>query len=90
VVTMKSVVFQNVAPCLSCENDSNNTINRKSGFCLSKSWKPLICSLGKLSGNDARFTSLHGYTHSVAPTSRLSGAPELRILSFCSVHNSSF
>jgi hypothetical protein len=28
-------------------------INREGGFCLSKSWKPLIGSL-KLSGHDAR------------------------------------
>jgi hypothetical protein len=38
----------------------NNT-NREVGFCLSKSWKPLICSLKKLPENDARSTRLQDY-----------------------------
>jgi hypothetical protein len=31
-----------------------NNINREVGFCLSKSWKPLICSLKKPLDHDAR------------------------------------
>jgi hypothetical protein len=35
-----------------------NNKNRKVGFCLSKSWKPLICSLKKPQEYDARTTRL--------------------------------
>jgi hypothetical protein len=34
-------------------------INREEGFYLSKSWKPLICSLKNPPGHDARSTRLH-------------------------------
>jgi hypothetical protein len=33
-----------------------NDVNREVGFCLSKSWKPLICSLKKPPEHDARTT----------------------------------
>jgi hypothetical protein len=38
-----------------------NNMNREVGFCLSKSWKPLICSLKKPPEHDARSTRLQGY-----------------------------
>jgi hypothetical protein len=38
-----------------------NNMNRKAGFCLSKSWKPLICSLKKPPVHDARSTRLQSY-----------------------------
>jgi hypothetical protein len=36
-----------------------NILNRDVGFCLSKSWKPLICSLKKPSEHDTRSAKLH-------------------------------
>jgi hypothetical protein len=38
-----------------------NNMNREDGFCHSKTWKPLICSLKKPPVNDARSTRLQGY-----------------------------
>jgi hypothetical protein len=38
----------------------SNNMNREVGFCLRKSWKPLICSLKKPE-HDARSTRLQGY-----------------------------
>jgi hypothetical protein len=35
-----------------------NNMNREVGFCLSKSWKPLICVLKKPPEYDARSTRL--------------------------------
>jgi hypothetical protein len=40
-----------------------NNMNREVGFCLSKSWKPLICSLKKPSEHDARSTGLCKLRH---------------------------
>jgi hypothetical protein len=39
----------------------SNNMNREVGFCLSKSWKPLICSLKKPPEHDARSTRLQDY-----------------------------
>jgi hypothetical protein len=38
-----------------------NNMKREVGFCLSKSWKPLIFSLEKPPEFDARFTRLQDY-----------------------------
>jgi hypothetical protein len=38
-----------------------NNMNREVGFCLSKSWKPLICSLKKPLEHDVRSTRLQDY-----------------------------
>jgi hypothetical protein len=38
-----------------------NHMNREVGFCLSKTWKPLICSHKKPPENDARYTRLQVY-----------------------------
>jgi hypothetical protein len=38
-----------------------NNMNREVNFCLSNSWKPLICSLKKSPEHDARSTRLQGY-----------------------------
>jgi hypothetical protein len=40
----------------------SNNMNKEVGFCLSKSWKPLICSLKKPE-HDARSTRLHRSIH---------------------------
>jgi hypothetical protein len=37
-----------------------NNMNREMGFCLSSSWKPLVCSLKKHPEHDARSTRLSG------------------------------
>jgi hypothetical protein len=69
---MKNDVFWDVAPCRSCEMMDRivreaietelhpNNMNREAGFCLSKSWKPLICSLKKPPEHDAGSTRLAG------------------------------
>jgi hypothetical protein len=56
-----------------------NNMNREAGFCLSKSWKPLIYPLKQLSGNDTKSTRLCGHTQLVAPVSRLLEAPAVRL-----------
>jgi hypothetical protein len=38
-----------------------NNMNREAGFCLSKTWKPLICSLKKPPEQDSRSTRLQSY-----------------------------
>jgi hypothetical protein len=38
-----------------------NNMNREMGFCLSSSWKPLICSLKKHPEHDATSTRLSGH-----------------------------
>jgi hypothetical protein len=43
------------------EIELHHNMNREVGFCLSKSWKPLICSLKKPPEHDARSTRLKGY-----------------------------
>jgi hypothetical protein len=40
-----------------------NNMDREVGFCLSKSWKPLICSLQKLPEHEVRSTRLHRSMH---------------------------
>jgi hypothetical protein len=40
-----------------------NNMNREVGFCLSKSWKPLICSLKTPPEYDARSTRLRDIMH---------------------------
>jgi hypothetical protein len=38
-----------------------SNMNREMGFCLSSSWKPLICSLKKPPEHDAKSTRLSGH-----------------------------
>jgi hypothetical protein len=40
-----------------------NNMNREVGFCLNKSWKPLICSLKKSPEHDTKCTRLHRSMH---------------------------
>jgi hypothetical protein len=50
-----------------------NNMNREMCFCLSSSWKPLICSLKKPPELDARSTRLRGHAP-VATSPKSSGS----------------
>jgi hypothetical protein len=50
-----------------------NNMNREMGFCLSSSWKPLICSLKKPPEHDARSTRPSGHAP-VANSTKASGS----------------
>jgi hypothetical protein len=79
---LKNGIFWDVALCRSCVNQHfrgtyclhlqgrkieielhPNSMNRKVGFCLSKSWKPLICSLKKPPEDDYRSVRLPRSMH---------------------------
>jgi hypothetical protein len=54
-----------------------NNMNREVGFCLSKSWKPLICSLKKPPDHDARSTRLRRFMHAWQLSPGLTGAAQI-------------